>query len=199
MAGLTVSAYQTIESRYAADLVLDQVNLESDARLGAVENALPAMETAIDRGISALCADAVGAMTAVHAVTVEYSKTRQQFGQTLSTFQALQHRMAHMAVACEEARGMALLAALRADLPAEARTRTMIAAKEKIGRCARYVGEQAVQLHGGIGVTDEYIAGHYLKRLKAFEALLGSTAHHRARYQALMGAPDFLARGVLGV
>lgn len=143
------------------------------------EDGLALVDRVVDEAIAALAAEAVGAMDVVHAMTVDYLKTRQQFGRPIGANQALQHRAADMLIALEQARSMAFFAAMaaRGENAAE-RRRDMHAVKAQIGRSARFVGQQAVQLHGGIAVTMEYSAGHYFKRLTVNEASLGDTDHH---------------------
>ena len=136
----------------------------------------------IDRGIAALCAEAVGCMAALNAATLEYLKTRQQFGVPIGKFQVLQHRMVDMLIQYEQANSMACLAAVKVDSPdATERRRAVSAAKELIGRAGRFVGQQAIQLHGGMGVTDELSVGHYFKRLTAIDTTFGDSDHHLGR------------------
>ncbi len=151
----------------------------AQARSCLAEDGLALVDRVVDEAIAALAAEAVGAMDVVHAMTVDYLKTRQQFGRPIGANQALQHRAADMLIALEQARSMAFFAAMaaRAD-NAEQRRREMHAVKAQIGRSSRFVGQQAVQLHGGIAVTMEYSAGHYFKRLTVNEATFGDTDHH---------------------
>jgi hypothetical protein len=160
----------------------------ADALLGDSDDAADALEAAIDRALAALASEAVGAMQVLLDATVAYTKTRVQFGHPLAANQALRHRMSDMAIACEEARSLALLAALRADAEPALRARAASGAKAKIGKAARFVAEQAVQLHGGMGVTEELEIGAYLKRILAIEIAFGSTAHHLRRYASLAAA-----------
>jgi alkylation response protein AidB-like acyl-CoA dehydrogenase len=135
-----------------------------------------------------LCAEAVGAMEALNGATLEYLKTRQQFGVPIGKFQVLQHRMADMFIHFEQARSMATLAAVKmASSDVNERRRTVSAAKARVGQALKYVGQQAVQLHGGMGVTNELPAAHYFKRLTMIEATLGDTDHHLARFIAQPG------------
>jgi len=139
---------------------------------------LTALELAIDTGIALLCAEAVGVMDVTLAMTVEYMNTRKQFGQTLSMFQALRHRVADMKMQLELARSMSYYAALKMDTPASERRAAMARAKYQMGQSMRYVGQQAVQLHGGIGVTDEYMVSHCFKKLTQLEMTFGDSLHH---------------------
>ena len=179
-------ACRTIDDLAAADIDLDGLQLPASARLGEEGGASTAIDHALDHALVAACAEATGAMDKALAVTVEHLKTRRQFGVTLSTFQALQHRVADMSIALEQARSAVLmgLAGLSADDPVE-RARSASAAKVRVGESARFVAAQAVQLHGGIGVTDEHVISHYFKKLTAFQLRFGSQDHHLARYAAL--------------
>ena len=178
-AGLTVHSYMTQDGGRAAEVRLDNVSVAADALVGAQDGALPAIERALDYGIAAMCAEAVGIMTALNEATLEYLKTRKQFGQPIGRFQALQHRMVDMVIATEQARSMAMMAAVKADSTDTAeRRRAISAAKAYIGQQARFVGQQAVQLHGGMGVVDELNVSHYFKRLTMIDLTFGNTDHH---------------------
>jgi len=181
--GVSVRGYPTVDGLRAAEVKLDGVRVGAEAVLGAVDGAYPVIERVVDRAIAALCAEAVGIMETLNAATLEYLKTRKQFGVPIGSFQALQHRMADMVVEHEQAKSMAVLAALSADLDDEReRRRTISAAKVQIGKSGRFVGQQAIQLHGGIGMTDEYLAGHYFKRLTMIDQTFGDTDHHLDRF-----------------
>ena len=145
-----------------------------------------ALEHAADIGIAALCAEAVGAMDHLMALTAEYLNTRKQFGVTIGSFQALRHRFADMKMQLELARSMSYLATLKLQAPADARRRAISQAKVQLGQSMRFVGQQAIQLHGGIGVTDEYAAGHYFKRLTCLELSWGDSMHHLGEVSARM-------------
>jgi hypothetical protein len=184
--GLTLDAYPTIDGQRAADVYLKGVEVPSANRLGAEGAALAAVEAALDIGLAALCAEAVGVMQALVDATVTYVQSRQQFGVAIGRFQALQHRIADMLIHLEQARSMSYLAALRcAGSNVPERRRALSAAKALIGQSARFVGQQAVQLHGGMGMTDELIVSHYFKRLTAAELMLGDSDTHLQRYAAL--------------
>src|SRR3954471_4566554 len=171
----------------ACNLELNGVQLPADALLGDGSDALPAIEATIDRAMAALGAEAVGIMQMLLDQTLEYTKIRKQFGRPLSANQVIRHRLADMAMQCDEARSMALRAALMLDAEPVARSRAASGAKAKIGKCARFVAEQSVQLHGAMGVTEELDIGAYFKRLLAFETLFGGSAHHYRRHAALGG------------
>ncbi len=184
--GLRVRGYPTADGGRAGELFLENVRVGPEAVLGPVGGGLPVLETVIDRAIAAVCAEAVGAMRALNDLTLNYIKTREQFGQPIGRFQVLQHRMVDMFIAHEEAKSMAMMAAIRASEDDEReRKRAMSAAKVQIGKSARYVGQQGIQLHGGIGMTEEYAAGHYFKRLTMIERSFGDTDHHLKRFADL--------------
>ena len=187
--GVVLDAYPTLDGGRAADIYLQGVAVPADSRLGPEGEALPAVEAALDIGIAALCAEAVGAMQALLDATVEFVRQRQQFGQPIGRFQALQHRIADMVVHLEQARSMSYLAALRcAAGNVGDRRRAISAAKAVIGQAARFVGQQAVQLHGGMGMTDELQVSHWFKRLTAAQLMFGDSDSHLQRYAALTRA-----------
>ena len=179
--GVSVQGYPTVDGLRAAEISFRDVKLGADTLVGTKDHALPVISRVTDGAIAALAAEAVGAMTAMHELTVEYLKTRRQFGVPIGSFQALQHRAVDMLVALEQARSMAYLATMMADAEDAAERRRMIsAAKVQIGRSARFVGQQAIQLHGGIGMTMEYRVGHYFKRASMIDTLFGDADHHLA-------------------
>ncbi len=187
-AGLQAHHYRTIDDRRASDLVFDGLRLPGDALLGEEGAAGPSLEQARDEGAAAVCAEAVGCMRKVLADTVEYAKQRQQFGQPIGSFQALQHRMVDMHMEVEQSVAAAYLAILNLEAEPAVRARAVSAAKATIGRAARFIGQQAVQLHGGMGMTEELAIGHYFKRLTALQYEFGSTDHHVTRYATLTRA-----------
>lgn len=177
--GVSRRGYVTQDRLRAAEVGFENVRVEADTAIGEPGKALPLIEKVVDLAIAALCAEAVGVMAQAHEITVDYLKTRQQFGTTIGSFQALQHRAADMLVMLESARSMAMYAAMMSAEPdTEARSRAISEAKVQIGSSAKFVGEQAVQLHGGIGITDEYLIGHYFRRLTMIDLLFGDTGHH---------------------
>jgi alkylation response protein AidB-like acyl-CoA dehydrogenase len=188
--GVRITEYRMLDGQRAADIRFDEVRVGSGAVIGQAGAGWTVLEAALDYGAALLCAESVGAMDALFAATLDYLKTRQQFGVPIGKFQALQHRMADMYIHLEQARSMALLAAVRvrSDNAAE-RRQAVSAAKYRVGQAARFVGQQAVQLHGGMGVTDELPAAHYFKRLTTIELTLGDSDHHLARF---MAQPGFL-------
>ena len=181
--GLTVAAYPTQSGARAADLALENVAVGADALIGAPGRALPIIERAVDRAIAALCAEAVGIINALNQATLDYLKTRKQFGVAIGTFQALKHKMADMLIAAEQSRSMAIIAAVHADSEDAAdRHRAVSAAKAYIGQAARLVGQHAVQMHGGMGVVDELIVSHYFKRLTMIDLSFGDADYHLASF-----------------
>lgn len=183
--GLQVRPYPVYDGSGAVDLTMDGVTVADEARLG--DDGLVLIEWAWDRGAAAVCVEAVGAMSALRDLTLDYIKTREQFGQPIGRFQALQHRMVDLHMAVELSRSMAMLAVDAVDDPdATARARRISAAKHAISNACREVGQSAVQLHGGVALTDEYAAGHYFKRLTMIARLFGDADHHLQRYAQLM-------------
>lgn len=183
--GLETHDLRTVDDRRAADLVLDDLRLPGDALLGEEGQAWPSLAQARDEGAAAVCAEAVGAMRRVVADTVDYAKQRHQFGQPIGSFQALQHRMVDMHMELEQSAAAVYLATLNLGADPATRARAVSAAKATIGRAARFVGQNAVQLHGGMGMTEELAIGHYFKRLTAVQYEYGTTDHHVTRYAQL--------------
>ncbi|MEZ5762850.1 MAG: acyl-CoA dehydrogenase [Xanthobacteraceae bacterium] len=186
--GMTATDYPTLDGARASNVVFDAVALPPEALLGDNREALPAIEAAADAAIVAMSSEAVGCMQVLLDTTVAYTKTRIQFGKPLADNQVLKHRMAAMAVKIEEARASALHAILAADADPVTRSRAASSAKVKVGRAGRFVAEQAVQLHGGMGVTEELNVGFYFKRLMAIETIFGSTDFHLQRHVELSRA-----------
>ena len=186
--GLTLRPYRTVDGVRAAEVALADVALGADSVLGEVDWGHPLLEAAIDRGIAAVCAEAAGIMDRMVADTREYLKTRKQFGVPLASFQVLQHRSVDMYVLAEQATSMAYRAAVLADArePAE-RARAASAAKAWIGKAGRKLGQEAIQMHGGMGMTEELPISHYFKRLTMIDTLFGDHRFHRKRFAALGG------------
>jgi pimeloyl-CoA dehydrogenase small subunit len=177
--GVSVRGYPTVDGLRAAEVVLSNVRVDASAVLGEPGAAFPLIVRVADQAIAALCAEAVGAMAAMHETTVEYMKTRKQFGVTIGSFQVLQHRAADMLIAVEQARSMAMLATMMAaEDDARERRQAISAAKVQIGRSGRFVGQQAIQIHGGIGMTMETKVGHYFKRLTVIDTQFGDADYH---------------------
>jgi alkylation response protein AidB-like acyl-CoA dehydrogenase len=186
--GVAIADCRTLDGLRAADICFDKVRVPGAALVGTLGKGWEVLDAALDYGAGLLCAEALGAMEALFDATLEYLKTRQQFGVPIGKFQALQHRMADMFIHLEQARSMALLAAVKlGSADAGERRRAVSAAKYRVGQAAKFVGQQAVQLHGGMGVTDELPASHYFKRLAMIELTLGDSDHHLARFIAQPG------------
>jgi alkylation response protein AidB-like acyl-CoA dehydrogenase len=179
--GVKTRGYLTQEGGRAAELELKS----APATLVTLDG-LNALEHAVDIGIAAACAEAIGVLDKTMAVTVEYMNTRKQFGVALSTFQALRHRVADMKMQLELGRSMSYYASLKLNAPAEERRRALARAKYQLGVSMRFIGQNSVQLHGGIGVTDEYIGSHYFKKLTQLELSFGDTLHHLGEVSARM-------------
>ena len=184
-AGLTRRDYPTVDGLRAAELNFEEVKVEAADVLGEVDDGLSLMERVVDRGIAALAAEAVGCMQVLHDQTNEYLKTRVQFGQPIGRFQVLQHRMVEIFMELEQSRSMCYLATLKLAEDYGVATKSCSAAKVQIGRSGRFIGQQAVQLHGGMGMTDELSVGHYFKRLTMIDVMFGNTDHHLKRYARL--------------
>ena len=183
-AGVRRECYASVDGQRAADIWFDNVSLPSKNLLGKAGGSIDVIEMTIDKAALAICAEAVGAMQMSLSKTVEYSKIRKQFNTTLSTFQALQHRMANMFIELAQAKSILLMAAMEMDRLQGRAPKAVSAAKSRIGKAARLVGEESIQIHGGIGVTDELDVGHYFKRLTAIQFSFGSTDYHTTRFAA---------------
>ncbi|SMC86663.1 acyl-CoA dehydrogenase family protein [Rhizobium sp. RU36D] len=194
--GLERRDVSLVDGSRASDLVLTDVLVPLSALCGA-GNLLDEIEAAYDRANAALASEAVGIMDALLEATVAYLKQRQQFGKPLAGFQALQHRMAEMAVKCEEARASALLATLSVDAPRALRIRGVSGARAKIGKVSRSVAQEAIQLHGAMGFSEELPVGAWFRRLYAIENTLGTTSDHLRRYGEIIRDPDVLSASLL--
>jgi pimeloyl-CoA dehydrogenase small subunit len=180
--GVAKKGYPTQDGLHAADITLTGVEVDGSAAIGDPENALPLIERVVDEARIAMCAEAVGAMDESLKTTVEYLKTRKQFGVPIGSFQTLQHRAADMFVAVEQARSMSMFATMASDFgDAKERATAVAAAKVQIGKSLKFVGQQSIQLHGGIGMTQEAKIGHYFKRLTMIENTFGDTDYHLRR------------------
>jgi alkylation response protein AidB-like acyl-CoA dehydrogenase len=184
--GFSLRAYPTGDDREAADVAFD--NAEVEALIGNVGEAFPAVEAAADRAIGYLCAEGVGAMQALCDATLAYVKTRKQLGQPIGDFQVIQHRIVDLRVQLECARALTLHAAACAAADPTSRARAASAAKALVGRSARVIGRGAIQLHGGMGMSNELSIGHYFKRLLMVETMLGDIDFHQRRFGALPSA-----------
>jgi alkylation response protein AidB-like acyl-CoA dehydrogenase len=183
--GVSTRDYPTVDGMRASEVFLENVSVSAEALVGAEGAALPTVEAVIDEAIAATCAEACGVLKKLHEGTLEYTKQRKQFGAPIASFQVLQHRMVDMFINVEQAVSMTYMAHIKLAEDAAARAKAISAAKVQIGRACRFVGQNAIQLHGGMGMTDEMAIGHYFKRATIIEGLFGSVDHHLARYETL--------------
>ncbi|SFO95785.1 acyl-CoA dehydrogenase family protein [Qipengyuania nanhaisediminis] len=183
--GVVRRDYPTVDGRRASEVYFENVSVPADALIGEEGGALPLVEQVADEAVAALCAEACGAMKVAHAMTVDYSRQRKQFGVPIGKFQVLQHRMVDMFTEYEQSVSMTYLATLKLDAPEKERKRTASAAKVRIGQAARFVGQEAIQIHGGMGMTDELAIGSYFKRLTILSSEFGDVDHHMKRHIAL--------------
>ena len=183
--GVVRRDYPTVDGRRASEVYFENVSVPADALIGEEGGALPLVEQVADEAVAALCAEACGAMKVAHAMTVDYSRQRKQFGVPIGKFQVLQHRMVDMFTEYEQSVSMTYLATLKLDAPEKERKRTASAAKVRIGQAARFVGQEAIQIHGGMGMTDELAIGSYFKRLTILNSEFGDVDHHMKRHIAL--------------
>jgi pimeloyl-CoA dehydrogenase small subunit len=189
-AGVSRRGYPTQDGLRAAEVAFAAVRVEPEGVLGEAGAALPLVERVVDEAIAALCAEAVGAMASMHELTLDYLKTRRQFGREIGSFQILQHRAVDMLMALEQARSMAMFATMMAaEQDASGRRSALSAAKVQIGRSGRLIGQQAVQLHGGIGMTMEYKVGHYFKRTTMIDTMFGDADFHLRELARRGGSP----------
>lgn len=180
--GLSCKSYKTYDGRSACELQLDNVTLGAEAAVGELGNAYAMALPIFSRAIVAVCAEAVGAMDALLAATVDYTKQRKQFGQSISSFQVLRHRMVDMYMEIELTRSLLMATAWKLDNGSADAQQCVAALKAKVGKAGRFVAHNAIQLHGGIGTTDEFSVGHYFKRLAAIGVMFGSRDSHLSRY-----------------
>jgi alkylation response protein AidB-like acyl-CoA dehydrogenase len=180
--GLSLKTYRTLDGQRASEVILEDVEVGKNALLGKEGEAFDVVDKVVDLAITAASAEAVGAMRKVNEITIEYVKTRQQFGTPIGSNQVIKHRLADMLIEEEQSKAMADMAAMRADMGGDDRVQTASATKARIGEAAKFVGEQGIQLHGGIGMTDEYPIGHYYKRLQTIDKLFGNVDYHLKRF-----------------
>ncbi len=185
--GITTRDYPTVDGFRASEVYFENVEVSGDAMIGAEGSALPLAERVRDEAIAAICAEASGAMQVLHGQTVEYAKNRKQFGVPISSFQVLQHAMVDMFIEHQQSLSMTYQVTLRLGEDDVSRMKAASAAKVQIGKSARFVGQNAVQIHGGMGVTDELAASHYFKRLTMIDTQFGNVDYHLRRYTDLAG------------
>jgi alkylation response protein AidB-like acyl-CoA dehydrogenase len=183
--GVSMRAYPTVDGLRAAEVMFENVKVPASAIIGTLDDGLPALEMIADRAIAGLSAEAIGAMKVLNDTTVDYCKTRKQFGVPIGKFQVLQHRMVDMFMAYEQSVSITYMVTLKLDESTQERAKAASAAKVQIGKAGRYIGQQAVQLHGGMGMTDELKVGHYFKRLTMIDAQFGNVDYHLKRYASL--------------
>ena len=181
-AGVSTRDYPTVDGRRASEITFENVKVDADALIGEEGKGLPLVEKITDQAIAALSAEATGCMKELNTATVEYCKTRKQFGVPIGKFQVLQHRMVDMFMAYEQSVSMTYMVNLKLDENQDERTRAAAGAKVQIGKAGRFVGQQAVQLHGGMGMTDELNVGHYFKRLTMIDTQFGNVDYQLKRY-----------------
>jgi alkylation response protein AidB-like acyl-CoA dehydrogenase len=184
-AGIVRRDYPTVDGFQASEIYFENAAIPGDALLGGEGDGLGLIEQIVDEATVAVCAEATGVMAKLHEGTLDYAKQRQQFGQPIARFQVLQHRMVDMFMDVEQAKSMTLMATLKLDLPADERKAAVSACKAKVSRSAKFVGQNAIQTHGGIGITQELSIGHYFKRATMIESQFGSADHHLDRYESL--------------
>lgn len=183
--GIVTRDYPTVDGQRASEIYFENVVVPAENLLGAEGEALPLVERVIDEATAAVCAEAVGCMRKLHAGTLDYARQRKQFGTAISNFQVLQHRMVDMFMELEQSISMTYMATLKLDAGDADRAKAVAAAKAHIAKSAKFVGQNAVQIHGGMGMTDELDIGHYFKRTTVIEGLFGSADHHLRRFEAL--------------
>ncbi|WP_417620831.1 acyl-CoA dehydrogenase family protein [Parasphingorhabdus sp.] len=186
--GVSTRDYATVDGRRASEVYFENVKVSGDALIGEADKGLPLIEKVVDEATAAVCAEAVGAMKITNETTVEYSRQRKQFGTPIGSFQVLQHRMADMLMEYEQSVSMCYLATIKLDEDDKTRKQNVSAAKVRIGQAARFIGQSAIQTHGGMGMTDELAVGSYFKRLSIIEGEFGSVDHHMRRHIALTAA-----------
>ena len=182
--GVTSRDYPTVDGNRASEIFFENVKLGPEALIGPADHGLPLIEKVVDEAVAATCAEACGVLRKLHEGTLEYTRQRKQFGQPISAFQVLQHRMVDMFIGLEQSISMTYMATIRLADEAE-RAKAVAAAKVQIGKACRFVGQNAIQLHGGMGMTDEMAIGHYFKRATLIESAFGTTDHFLGRYEFL--------------
>jgi alkylation response protein AidB-like acyl-CoA dehydrogenase len=183
--GVVTRDYPTVDGQRASEVYFENVAVGADALIGPEGAALPLVEQVVDEAITAICAEACGVMRKAHENTLEYTKQRKQFGVPIASFQVLQHRMVDMFIQLEQSISMTYMATIKVTEPAAERAKAVSAAKVQVGRACRFIGQNAIQLHGGMGMTDEMAVGHYFKRATIIEGAFGSVDHHLHRYETL--------------
>jgi alkylation response protein AidB-like acyl-CoA dehydrogenase len=187
--GIVTRDYPTVDGGRASEVYFENVSVPADALVGDEGGGLPLVDKVIDEATAAVGAEAVGVLRKLHEGTLDYAKQRKQFGTAISNFQVLQHRMVDMFIEVEQAVSMTYMATIKLDERDDERAKAVSAAKVRIGRACKFVGQNAIQIHGGMGMTDELAIGHYFKRASIIEGLFGSVDHHLKRYESLSFGP----------
>ena len=183
--GLNKTNYKTVDGRRASDISLENVTVSKDDVVGSIDFGFEILDSAIDNAILAISAEAVGAMEVLYKATVEYTKTREQFGTAIGKFQVLQHRMVDMFMEYEQCKSLLYMATMKQEEGALDAKKAISGLKYQVGKAGKFIGQQAVQLHGGMGVTDELNVGHYFKRLTTIGTIFGNTDYHLKKYSSL--------------
>ena len=183
--GLDKTNYKTVDGRRASDLTFENVSISKECLIGDQDKGFEILDSAIDKAILAISAEAVGAMEVLYKTTVEYTKTREQFGTAIGKFQVLQHRMVDMFMEYEQCKSLLYMATMKHEEKAEDAKKAISGLKYQVGKAGKFIGQQAVQLHGGMGVTDELNVGHYFKRLTTVGTIFGNTDYHLKKYTSL--------------
>ena len=183
--GLNKANYKTVDGRRASDLTIENVSVSRDDIVGEIDSGYEILDSAIDKAILAISAEAVGAMEVLYKTTVEYTKTREQFGTAIGKFQVLQHRMVDMFMEYEQCKSLLYMATMKHEEGAVDSKKAISGLKYQVGKAGKFIGQQAVQLHGGMGVTDELNVGHYFKRLTTVGTIFGNTDYHLKKYTSL--------------
>ena len=183
--GLDKTNYKTVDGRRASDLTFENVSVSKESLIGDQDKGFEILDSAIDKAILAISAEAVGAMEVLYKTTVEYTKTREQFGTAIGKFQVLQHRMVDMFMEYEQCKSLLYMATMKYEEKAEDAKKAISGLKYQVGKAGKFIGQQAVQLHGGMGVTDELNVGHYFKRLTTVGTIFGNTDYHLKKYTSL--------------
>jgi alkylation response protein AidB-like acyl-CoA dehydrogenase len=183
--GLNKTNYKTVDGRRASDLTIENVKVTKDDIIGQINDGFMLLDSSIDRAILAISAEAVGAMEVLYKTTVEYTKTREQFGTSIGKFQVLQHRMVDMFMEYEQCKSLLYMATMKQEEGSTDSKKAISGLKYQVGKAGKFIGQQAVQLHGGMGVTDELNVGHYFKRLTTIGTIFGNTDYHLKKYSSL--------------
>ena len=183
--GLNKTNYKTVDGRRASDLTFENVSVSKDDIIGQIDAGFDILDSSIDRAILAISAEAVGAMEVLYKTTVEYTKTREQFGTSIGKFQVLQHRMVDMFMEYEQCKSLLYMATMKHEEGSADAKKAISGLKYQVGKAGRFIGQQAVQLHGGMGVTDELNVGHYFKRLTTVGTIFGNSDYHLKKYTSL--------------